>query len=202
MRTDVNEFNAATSSTYIEWLVKDKLGLTDKEWKKYNFLCNSLAKIEFIAVHPLDENRAEDGLELRSQFSDETGLYLDGSSGLTVKCSMLELIAGLAIKVENRIMRNISIGDRTSKWFFVMIDNMGFSKMTNNDWKYDYEDHIRKVCSSIINRDYGSNGVGGLFPLKNDSKNWTNEEIWVQCMAFLRENYPDNDSDLELYKGS
>ena len=202
MRTDVNEFNAATSSTYIEWLVKDKLGLTDKEWKKYNFLCNSLAKIEFIAVHPLDENRAEDGLELRSQFSDETGLYLDGSSGLTVRCSMLELIAGLAIKVENRIMRNISIGDRTSKWFFVMIDNMDFSKMTNNDWKYDYEDYIRKVCSSIINRDYGSNGVGGLFPLKNDSKNWTNEEIWVQCMAFLRENYPDNDSDLELYKGS
>ena len=202
MRTDDSMLTPATSSTYIEWLVKDKLGLTDKEWKNYNFLCNSLAKIEFIAIHPLDENRAEDGMELRSQFSDETGLYLDGSSGLTVKCSMLELIAALAIKVENRIMRNISIGDRTSKWFFVMIDNMGFTKMTNNNWKYDYEDIVRKTCETIINRDYGSNGVGGLFPLKNDSKNWTNEEIWVQCMAFLRENYPDNDSDLELYSGS
>ena len=121
MRTNADMLTSATSSTYIEWLVRDKLGLTDKEWKTYNFLINSLAKIEFISIHPQDENRASDGLELRKQFTDETGYFLDGTSGLPVKCSMLELLAALAIKVENRLMRNISIGDRTSKWFFIMI---------------------------------------------------------------------------------
>lgn len=202
MRTDSNYASAATSSVYIEWLMKDKLGLTDKEWKTYNFLINSLAKIEFIWIHPQDENRAIDGMELREQFSRETGLYLDGSSGLTAKCSMLELLAALSIKVENRIMRNVDLGDRTSKWFFAMIDNMGCTRITNKNWKYDDEAYIRSVCNAIIYRDYKSNGEGGLFPLKNESKNWKNEEIWVQCMAFLRENYPNDDSGLELYKDS
>lgn len=202
MRTDDSMLTPATSSTYIEWLVKDKIGLTDKEWKTYNFLINSLSKIEFHWIHPMDENRANDGLELRAQFSDETGLYLDGSSGLPTKCSMLELIAALAIKVENRIMRNISIGDRTSKWFLIMIDNLGFSNITNKNWKYDDEEYIRNSCNKVIYRDYKSNGDGGLFPLKNKSKNWVNEEIWVQCMAYLRENYPNDDTNLELYNGS
>ena len=194
--------SAATSSTYIEWLVQSKLGLTDKEWKTYNFLINSLARIEFTWIHPQDENRAKDGLELRSQFSDETGLFLDGSSGLPSKCSMLELLAGLAIKVENRVMRDIEIGDRTSQWFLIMIDNLGLNECTNKNWKYDYEKLIQDTCTRVILHDYESNGKGGLFPLKNESKNWRNEEIWVQCMAFLRENYPNNDSDLELYNGS
>ena len=202
MRTDDSMLTPATSSTYIEWLVKDKLGLGDKEWRKYNFLCNSLAKIEFIAIHPQDENRAIDGLELRTQFTDETGLYLDGSSGLTVKCSMLELMAALAIKIENRIMRNTSIGDRTGKWFMIMIDNLGFTDFTNKNWKYDYESYIQNSCKKVIYRDYKSNGDGGLFPLKSMSKNWKNEEIWGQCTAYLRENYPNDDSGLELYSGS
>ncbi len=203
MRTDDSaRLSQATSSTYIEWLVKDKLGLTDKQWKTYNFLINSLSKIEFIWIHPLDENRANDGLELRNQFSDETGLYLDSSSGLPSKCSMLELLAALSIKVENRIMRNVDLGDRTSKWFLMMIDNMGCTDITNKNWKYDDENYIRSVCKAIIYRDYKSNGEGGLFPLKNESKNWKNEEIWSQCMAFLRENFPNDDSDLALYSGS
>ena len=143
MRTNADMLTSATSSTYIEWLVRDKLGLTDKEWKTYNFLINSLAKIEFISIHPQDENRASDGLELRKQFTDETGYFLDGTSGLPVKCSMLELLAALAIKVENRLMRNISIGDRTSKWFFIMIENMGCSNITNTNWKYDDENYSR-----------------------------------------------------------
>ena len=102
MRTDDSMLTSATSSTYIQWIVLDKLGLSDKEWKKYNFLINSLAKIEFIWVHPRDENRYNDGLELRSQFSDETGRFLDSSSGLPSKCTMLEMMAALSIKVENR----------------------------------------------------------------------------------------------------
>ena len=200
-RESIN-YDSATSSTYIEWLVRDKLGLSDKEWKTYNFLINSLSKIEFVAIHPQDENRAVDGLELRSQFSDETELYLDSSSGLPSKCSMLEMLAGLAVKIENRIMRNVDIGDRTGKWFLMMINNMGLGDITNKNWKYDDESKIGDICHRIIYRDYKSNGEGGLFPLKNKSINWKNEEIWNQCMAFLRENYQNDDPNLELYNGS
>lgn len=202
MRTDDSMLTSATSSTYIQWIVLDKLGLSDKEWKKYNFLINSLAKIEFIWVHPRDENRYNDGLELRSQFSDETGRFLDSSSGLSSKCTMLEMMAALSIKVENRLMRNLDIGDRTSVWFISMIDNLGLSKCTNTGWKYEYEDYIRGVCDRVIKRDYKSDGSGGLFPLKNHSLNWKNEEIWTQCMAWIRENYPNDDSELALYNGS
>ena len=195
-----DNLNPATSSTYIQWVVKDKLGMSDNDWKKYNFLINTLSKIEFIWIHPRDENRAVDGLSLRESFTYETGLYLDGSSGLPTKCSVFEMLAALAIKIENQIMRNLSLGDRTSKWFLEMCYNLGFKDCTNKKWKYDDEKFVQNSCKKFIFRDFKSDGDGGLFPMRgNSSKNWRDEEIWVQCMAYLRENYPNDDPGLALY---
>jgi len=186
-----------TSNTYIEWVAKDKLGLSDNEYKNYSFLINTLSQIEFIWVHPMDKNRADDGIELRGRFSYETGYFLDSSSGITNKCSFFEMIAGLAIKIEVQIMRNSS-GDRTSMWFFEMIKNLGFYEYTNKNWKAEYENNIRDICQKVIKREYNNDGKGGLFPLKT-KKNWMNEEIWIQCMTYLKENFIKNDENLVLY---
>ena len=86
---DSSYYSSAGMSDYIHWVMKDKLKLTDRERKKYERLCLVSANIEFVWNHPMDENRATDGLELRDDFEYETGEYLDKSSGLLPSCSFL-----------------------------------------------------------------------------------------------------------------
>lgn len=195
---DLNE-SAATSGTYIRWVASEQLHISEDEFKRYSKLFNTLADIEFTCSHPMDDNRAIDGLDLRDKFEYETGLYLDGGSGLMPKCTMFEMLAALAIRIENQIMRNLSLGDRTSKWFFEMLDNVGLDTFTNKTWEYAYVRRIEDICDRINNRSYKANGEGGLFPLKS-RKSIKNEQIWIQCMTYLGEMYNNDDPDLELFR--
>lgn len=182
MRDDRN-YSSASMDNYIRWVMKDKLYLTDKECKSYFRLCMDLAGIEFIWSHPLDENRAIDGLELRSDFEYETGDYLDKTSGLMPKCTVFEMLAGLAIRCENQLMYSPSMGNRTSKWFFEFLDNLNL----------DHNSKInRKIAEDILD--------GNTFPLKNSRNGIKREQIWKQLGAYLNENYAHDASDLELFK--
>ena len=171
MRDD-NYYSSASISNYIHWVMMDKLGFTEKEAKIYHNLVLSLTDIEFVWNHPMDENRAFDGLELRSDFEYETGEYLDKDSGLMPKCTVFEMLAALSIRCEQQLMYNPSLGDRTSKWFFEMLDNLGLDKNSRVD---------DRIAEDII--------AGYAFPLKNSRIKQKNEQIWKQLSAYLRENY-------------
>ena len=183
MRDD-RYYSSASMNTYIHWVLKDKLGLTEKEAKKNMCLVSALSEVEFVWRHPMDENRALEGLELRNDFEYETGDYLDKSSGLIPQCSMFEMLAALAIRCENQLMRNSLLGDRTSKWFFEFLDNLGLLDCDERD-----VDHIVEVCE-----DFMDNKID-MFPLKDKKMNHKNEQIWKQLMAYLNENYTMEDTD-------
>ena len=184
---DSNYYSSASISTYIHWVLKDKLKLTDKEAKHYSYLVRSLTNVEFVWRHPMDENRAIDGLDLRSDFEYETGEYLDNSSGLMAHCTFFEMLAALAIRCENQLMRNLSIGDRTSKWFFEFLDNLGLlnDKLSTDDIKGILEDFM--------------DGDLDMFPLKNKGIVQKNEQIWKQLSAYINENYIDEGAKMELF---
>lgn len=188
---DVLESMPASVNSYLAWLLDDKLGLSDEEMKDYNFLFNDLIKLPFRFSHPMDENRYEDGLNLRKDFSYETEKFLDSSSGIIPGCSFLEMLVALAYKCEHQLMRNVDIGDRTKKWFFIMLKNLDFDRMTNKNWQYEYSEEVKNRVKSI--------GSGeNLFIFKG--KKHKNEEIWKQLMAYLNENEVGKESDgLELY---
>lgn len=192
----VNDLSASPI-TYLDWLMKDRLHLTDKEIKNYISLFNVLFEIDFVWIHPLDENRASDGLVLRSDFEYETGLYI---TGLSPKCTVFEMLAALAIRCENQLMRNLFLGDRTAKWFFMMLDNLRLSDFDNRHWTSHSKEHIESIVDSFLKRKYNKNGVGGAFPLKHSQKNQSNEQIWDQLMAYINENYDEDEDDLELFK--
>lgn len=181
MRDD-RDYSSASMENYIRWVMKDKLGMSDKEIKDYTPLIMDLSDIEFVWNHPMDENRAIDGLELRSDFEYETGEYLDKNSGLMPKCSVFEMLAALSIRCEDQLMYNSSLGNRTSKWFFEMLDNLNLDKNSKvND----------KIAEDIVS--------GDAFPLKNSRIDQKNEQIWKQLSAYLNENYLDDGDDLELF---
>lgn len=201
MRDDVYN-SSASLKEYVVWIGENVLNLPGRELNKYSKLFTKLAEMEFVWLHPRDENRAKDGLKLRREFTNETDLDLDSSSGILPKCTVFEMLAGLARRCEDQLMHNLSYGNRTSEWFFIMIDNLGLSGFTNKNWDSDTDDDIFNAVHTFLYRKYKINGFGGgLFPIKKRGVNQKTEEIWKQMMTFLSENYTsEDDSELELYK--
>ena len=192
MRDD-RYYSSASMEDYIRWVMKDKLKLTDREMKHWKNLCLVLAEIEFAWIHPMDENRAADGLELRDDFEYETGEYLDKSSGLLPNCSFFEMLAALSVRCENQLMRNLSLGDRTSKWFFEFLDNLGLDPDLKSE-------DIQEIVINFMDGNYKANGEGGMFPIKRRGINQRGEQLWKQLSAYISENYLDDGEDLILFK--
>ena len=188
---------SASPATYLDWIMKDRLLLTDREIKNYISLFNVLLDMDFFWIHPLDENRAADGLVLRSDFEYETGLYLEG---FNPRCTVFEMLAALAIRCESQLMRNSSLGDRTAKWFFIMLENLGLAGFDNRHWSSSSRAEIEHIVEDFLNRKYKRNGVGGAFPLKHSRNNQSNEQIWDQLMAYINENFNEDDENLELFR--
>lgn len=186
---DNNYYSSASMSEYIHWVLRDKVGLTEKECRENRCLVSALAEIEFIPRHPMDENRADDGLELRNDFEYETGNFIDKTSGLMPSCTFFEMVAALAIRCESQMMRNLSLGDRTSKWFFEFLDNLDVLGCDDRNVEY-----IVDMCEAFME------GKKDMFPLKKRGIKQANEEIWKQLTAYLNENYLNEGDDMVLYR--
>ena len=91
------------SNRYFEWMV-DMVSVNRFGGSvSYRKLLMHLNRVEFIFSMPMDENRAYDGLDLRYRFALETGI-MDAEDYLDSPCSVLEMIAGLALRCEENIM--------------------------------------------------------------------------------------------------
>lgn len=144
-------------------------------------LLSYLHDTEFTFLMPMDENRAENGIDLRYRFSfDYTGveradLYLQGP------CSVLEMILAMAIKIEET-MDNPRMGDRTSQWFWNMIVSLGLGSM--NDDNFD-ERYVSETVDRFLRREYEPNGKGGLFTIRGCSDDLRDVDIWCQMCWYL-----------------
>ena len=125
---------------------------------------------------PLDENRLLDGLDLRFRFADENSYYIDGD------CSVLEMMVALSLRCEEHIMSDDEIGNRTGRWFWEMIDNLGLESMYDDNFDKVYAD---KIIYRFLNREYEPNGDGGLFTVHNRNVDLRKVEIWYQMCWYL-----------------
>ena len=139
-----------------------------------------------------DKNRAKDGLGLRVDFCNLSGLnvnpghedrdandilgHLDGT------CSVLEMMIALSRRCDQELMYDFDKGDRTYVWFWEMIDNLGLSGMSDGKFdpaKYD------KIIDRFLNRTYDFDGQGGLFWIPGVKEDLRNVEIWYQLNWYL-----------------
>lgn len=164
-----------TSTEYFNKLCNIACGNRYKE-HIYSNLLEYLYTKEFRYSILRDENRAEDGIDLRYRFGYEK--YINRP------CSVLEMMLALAIRCEETIMDNPDIGDRTSQWFWRMIVNLGLGDM--RDDVYD-ERHVNRVVERFLSRDYSPDGEGGLFYIPNCECDMRDVEIWVQLCWYLDE---------------
>jgi hypothetical protein len=174
-------FEERINDEYFEWLCEL---IDSKRFSKhvsYRKLLMHLHNIEFTWLIPLDDNRADDGVQLRRKYA----LYRDDlriRRYLTGPCSVLEMMIALAVRCEECIMDNEQMGNRAGQWFWGMIHNLGLSPM--NDSKFDV-DFVDNAIARLLNREYEPDGRGGLFTVRNCERDMRTVEIWCQLSWYL-----------------
>ena len=98
---------------YFEWL-KQLVSYPNTN-VSFDNLFKTLHNRIFIYTIPMDENRYMDGLQLRYRFFLRTGINVMDDRR---PCSMLEMMAALSWRIEEDIMDNPVIGNRTPQWFW------------------------------------------------------------------------------------
>lgn len=166
---------ASYQSLYFDWLMR--FVYDDYHDLDYEPLCECLNSIEFYYTIQNDANRVSDAHALRYRFAYETGIsYEDIDDAIRSSVSVFEVMIAMALRGEESIMRDFDIGDRTSLWFWTMIDSMHLS-----DQNYNFnEDTIRSRVNSMLSRNYNSNGDGGLFTVNNPPYDMRKAELWYQ----------------------
>lgn len=167
---------------YFEWLCDRVARNKLNKGTSFSRLLLYLHKTDFRWIIPKDENRAEDGYDLRYRFAyDFAGIekadeYLEGP------CSVLEMMVALAVRCEEDIMDDAHKGDRTSEWFWIMVKSLGLGSMM--DHKFD-DEYVEEVIETFLDREYSPDGRGGLFTIKDCEEDLRDVEIWMQLCWYL-----------------
>ena len=136
---------------------------TEVLWKLYD--------TKFVVSMERDQNRVDDALDFRSRF---VPFRLD------FHVSILEIMISMAARIEDTIMKNTSEEDRTSVWFWDMMNSLGLANQ--NDVLFD-DQYVLEVLHDFNNRKYERNGVGSLFVTRDRSKDMREMELWFQMHA-------------------
>lgn len=162
---------------YFEWLLKTITEGDSSLLKGYSKCLKVLFETEFICTLDMDENRIYDGLDLRAEFEEEAGLYLDSLG----PCTVLEMMIALSLRCEGQIMTDVYDGG-AFKWFWGMFRTIGLMSYPDCDFSYSA---VSGAIKRFLERGYSSDGDGGLFYIPNTSHDLRQEEIWYQMHLYL-----------------
>lgn len=171
--------SAPLDEDYFVWLYSRVASLNQRNKSKTHWdLLKHLYSKEFVWWVPNDDNRVEDGRNLRFEFLEDYGLTAD-DSWLELPCSMLEMLIGLSRRV------SFEAGGKANAWFWHMLHNVELPQYT--DARPGKPDQINEILDQIIWRTYRPDGVGGLFPLREPVDDQRKVELWYQLSAYIVE---------------
>ena len=173
------------SNLYFQWLYDWVCGDRFHRDISYKKLLMHLHNTEFTYTIQKDQNRAEDGINMRYRFAKTAGLNepvgfivdcLDGP------CSVFEMMLALANRCEEDYMDDPAFGDRTVQWFWGMIANLNLGSMI--DTRYDKQ-YVDEILYNFLHRKYERDGRGGLFRIRDCREDMRKVEIWYQMCYYL-----------------
>lgn len=174
--------NQPLDEQYLNWLYA-RIGSVreTRKTRTYWSLFGQLYSKEFVWIVPNDDNRVEDGRDLRYEFLDEMGLSTTvDPDWMGLQCSVLELLLGVA--------KRLSFEDDSTQvhWFWEVMNNLGLSGYTDKEYN---QERIEEILHCLIWRLYEPNGQGGMFPLRHPAEDQRSVEIWYQLSAYLLEEH-------------
>jgi len=176
----VDDSTMTEREAYFEWLCTC---VDVPEDKDYTTLFEIMHLKEFVWVIGNDDNRIQDGRDLRILYASERygeseariikmrDIYDDPVSTFEVLIGLSERL-GFLIDVAGPVCAQM------------LIQNLELDKYRNDIHR------IEDVLDRLIWRTYKPNGVGGFFPLRHASRDQTKVEIWYQMAKWIEENYP------------
>lgn len=158
---------------YLEWLVsRVAVVKTRKSSKTYWGLFRQLYSTPFVWSVPNDENRSIDGLMLRREWpveADEEWFNLD--------CSFLEMLIALCER------GSFQSDEPVAWWFWHILENLGFIEYNDRDGVA--EDLCAMRLRVVNERLYESDGLGGMFPIRDTDQDQRRVEIWYQLCEYI-----------------
>jgi hypothetical protein len=166
---------------YLTWLYSQVGDTKIKDSNRtYWKLLRQLYTTEFVWLIPHDDNRIEDGRDLRYEFVDQSKLADVDRGWIRLGCSMLELLIALSRQLA------FECEGEPRDWFWHLIRNLELQDY--NDAQYSYfQTQIAQRLEQVIWRRYEYNGDGGLFPLKDPHEDQRSVELWYQLNAYVLE---------------
>lgn len=166
-------------NVYFNWLCAKVVDTTDDPRSGlYWNLLRLLQQTEFVWRVMGDDNRAEDGKELRSEFILEADIPDRPEWRNIVGCSVLEMLIAFARRAE--FQTDIPVKD----WFWMFITNLELHLFDDRNWDPEFADDI---LQQFIWRTYSSSGHGGLFPIMEPLLDQREVEIWYQFSEYVLE---------------
>lgn len=171
---------------YFDWMCDKVIGDLPPRTPSFHRLLAHLHDRRFVPSMPLDEKRAVDAVDMRYRFASENDIsYAKLEYEFAqADCSMLEMMIALAVKMEEHILEDNVLGDRTGEWFWNMIISLGLEVFT--DAHYD-EDRVNYILDQFDARMFDKNGAGSLFTVE-EPIDMRDLDIWYQAMHWIREN--------------
>jgi hypothetical protein len=167
---------------YLNWLYS-QVGDVNRRNPAKTFwsILRLLYKKEFVWFVANDDNRVEDGKNLRYDFLRESHIDTVDRNWIEMPCSFLEMLLGLARRL------CFEAEGTTDGWFWHLMMTLGLDKYS--DRTQIPHDDVEDILNTVIFRTYRQDGQGGLFPLKNNhGRDQREVEIWYQLNAWLLEN--------------
>jgi len=157
---------------YYAWLVSQ---IYVPNGKSFGDLFELMHNLEFVWTIPNDDNRVQDGLDLRPEFANGkvSDLVLEG-------VTFLEVLVSLSRRLE------FTADGDASLWAWRLIKNLRLHKCTDplTDGRLS---RAKDILDAVIWRTYERDGQGGFFPLHNAVEDQTKVEIWYQMNAYVIE---------------
>lgn len=178
-------FNDPGEEAYFRWLCSKVYysELSDTHCR----LMEALFDTEYYGIIGNDDNRGEDGKKLRDQFY-ETFLR-DGSIVMDGPCRFLEMLVALAEDMEYLLLDSCDdLG--VDAIFWEIVDNLGLTAYT--DIRFDRVNGtavVEETLRRVMDRDILPDGRGGMFPLREPTRDQRGIEFWAQAQDYLLENY-------------
>lgn len=177
--------SALLDEEYLAWLYSKVSSVRLKNPERtYWLLLREMFTTEFVWFIPNDDNRIEDGRDLRFEFFKENGIEEENWEWdwMALGCSMLEMLVGLSRRYSFE-----ADGDPRER-FWELVENLDLGYYTDSFCQtYSYREIVRDSLEKVVWRTYQPDGTGGLFPLKHPTEDQRHVEIRYQLNAYILE---------------
>ncbi len=122
-----------------------------------------------------DDNRAEDGLELREEFLLESTIP-DDPQWRGTGCSIFEMLIAFARRAQ------FAAGETVTFWFWHFLENLN---LIVNDASNITDQEVEQILYDFVWRDYPADGRGGLFPMEKPPDDQKTVEVWLSILRIF-----------------